>query len=664
MIVATAGHIDHGKTALVKALTGVDTDRLPEEKARGISIDLGFAYWKPPDGDILGFVDVPGHERFVRNMLAGVCGIDYVMLAIAADDGVMPQTIEHLQIVDLLGISRGVAVITKADRADPSRLARVTSDVRGLLAGTVLAGIEVLPVSALSGNGIPELRSKLASASAAHARRAVDGRRFRYAIDRAFTVPGSGTVVTGTVFDGMASAGQRLVLSPSGLEVRVRAIRQHDRANDQARAGQRYALNLAGVELAQVQRGDWVLDAGLHAPTQHVDVHMRVLAGEKRALEHWTPVHLHLGTCEAIARVAIRRGAALLPGESGLAQLILDRPVACLRGDRFIVRDQSALRTIGGGAVVDAFAQRRRYAAQRLAQLEALQNEKPETALVAFCACTPGGVDLFKFERNFNLDPARRGALMHSLAMTVLGKQQPLAFSNAAVQAIRQNLASALDNFHRAFPQSIGMATDELRQQSAPALDSNAFSSLLRVVAAEGSLEISGSTVRRTRYVATENSADEKTWQKLRPILEQADWGGETIADLARIANLGEAVASDFLHRKARIGAVVLVGPNRFFLRTTLARFAKEVTAVATCAPDGRFTAAQVRTRVGAGRQIIIQLLECLDRLGVTRRIGDVRVLRGGAAVLTDSDPTNMQDAASNGAALNPAADGNSVGRV
>jgi len=224
MIVATAGHIDHGKTSLVMALTGVDTDRLPEEKARGISIDLGFAYWQTAAGDTIGFVDVPGHERFIRNMLAGVCGIDYVMLIVAADDGVMPQTIEHLHIVDLLNVARGVAVITKTDRVAAERVAQVTEDVRNLLAPTTLASIPVIPVSAVSGDGIPALRDELAAAAKSHARSEQAGRNFRYAIDRAFTIAGSGTVVTGTVFNGAVAAGDRLMLSPSGIEVRVRAL--------------------------------------------------------------------------------------------------------------------------------------------------------------------------------------------------------------------------------------------------------------------------------------------------------------------------------------------------------------------------------------------------------------------------------------------------------
>lgn len=640
MIVATAGHIDHGKTTLVKALTGVDTDRLPEEKARGISIDLGFAYWTPAGGATLGFVDVPGHERFVRNMLAGVCGIDYVILVVAADDGVMPQTTEHLQIVDLLGVSRGIAVVTKADRVAPSRVQQVAADVRTLLAPTGLAGIEVLPVSAVAGSGVSILRDRLATASAAHAWRAVAGRRFRYTVDRVFTVAGSGTVVTGTVVDGMVSTGQRLVLSPSGLEVRVRAVHQQDRAVAQARAGQRCALNLAGVEVAQVQRGDWTLDAELHAPTQLMDVRLRVLAGENRALRHWTPVHLHIGTSEAVARVAIRRGAAIGPGESGLARLVIDRPVAALSGDRFILRDQSARRTIGGGIVVDPFAPRQRHTTQRVAQLDALQLESPEAALAALCACTPAGVDLIQFERSFNLDPAQRGALMKRLALTVLGKDPPLAFLETVVRAMKGAVTRALTSFHNAQPQNVGIAADALRLQSAPALGPIAFASLLRLLAAEGHLELSGSLVRRVRHVATDNPADEKTWQKLRPVLEQAAWSGLTVTELVLATAMNQAIVDDFLHRKARIGTVVRVAPNRFYLRSTLAGFAAAVSEVAASTPDGRFTAAQVRDRVGLGRQLVIQILESLDRLGATRRIDDVRMLRGGVAALSDSPPT------------------------
>ena len=283
MIVATAGHIDHGKTTLVKALTGVDTDRLPEEKKRGISIDLGFAYRKTDSGSVIGFVDVPGHERFVRNMLAGVCGIDYVMLIVAADDGVMPQTVEHLHIVDLLTIKHGIAVITKTDRVPAERVAEVAASVRALLAPTALASIEVLPVSAISGDGIEKLRDMLANAAGEFGDREHAGRNLRYAIDRVFTIAGSGTVVTGTVFNGAVAVGDKLMLSPSGIEVRVRGIQKDGQAATRAIAGERCALNVTGADVADIHRGDWVV-----APAIHRSEERRV---GKECRSRWSPYH-------------------------------------------------------------------------------------------------------------------------------------------------------------------------------------------------------------------------------------------------------------------------------------------------------------------------------------------------------------------------------------
>ena len=281
MIVATAGHIDHGKTLLVKTLTGVDTDRLPEEKARGISIDLGFAYWPLADGALIGFVDVPGHERFIHNMLAGVCGIDFALLVIAADDGAMPQTMEHLQILDLLGIRKGIAAITKTDRVAPDRVDQVAAEVRALLAETTLAGITLLPVSAVTGEGLDRLRQELVAAATAHRTRYRDGQNFRLAIDRAFTVAGSGTVVTGTVFNGEVKPGDRLVVSPLGAPVRVRAIQIRGQGAERAQAGERCAINLSGIELEAVARGDWVLHQAIHAPSRRLDARFTLLSTER-----------------------------------------------------------------------------------------------------------------------------------------------------------------------------------------------------------------------------------------------------------------------------------------------------------------------------------------------------------------------------------------------
>ena len=629
MIVATAGHIDHGKTTLVKALTGVDTDRLPEEKKRGISIDLGFAYRKTDAGDVIGFVDVPGHERFVRNMLAGVCGIDYVMLIVAADDGVMPQTVEHLHIVDLLNVRRGVAVITKTDRVPAERVAEVAASVRTLLAPTALVAIDVLPVSAVSGDGIENLRGALAAAAREHGTREHAGRNLRYAIDRVFTIAGSGTVVTGTVFNGAVAPGDKLMLSPSGIEVRVRGIQKDGKAAQQAAAGERCALNVTGADVAHIHRGDWVVAPAIHAPTQRLDVRLQMLAGETQPLKHWTPVHIHLGTADVTARIAIRRGASIAPGASAVVQIIADKPLVALNGDRFIIRDQSAMRTVGGGTVIDPFvASSRRNAQTRAAQLAAMENTDPDSALAALLACSPAGVDLTRFERAFNLTAERVATLENKPAVAIVGKEQRVALVRATVDGIKAAVVETLTRLHRESPQATGFEISALRKQLAPALSALTFTALLRGLGDDKKIEVAGSTARLPKHVATDNPADEKMWQALKPLLDNAGFNVPPLRELAPASNIKEAILKDFLHRKARTSEVIRVTPERFYPRATLAQLAAVAQAVTLSVPGGQFTAAQFRDASGVGRGLAIEILECLDRLGITQRIGDTRKMR------------------------------------
>ena len=379
MIVATAGHVDHGKTALVRALTGVDTDRLPEEKKRGLTIDLGFAYHPLGDGHVLGFVDVPGHERFVRNMLAGVGAIDLALVVVAADDGVMPQTREHTAILDLLGVTECIAVVSKVDKVDAARAGEVNEEVDALLSATGMRGAEIHQVSALSGDGMDALAGALRARALGLAARAANG-RFRLCVDRAFMLKGAGLVVTGTVHAGVASTGERLVATPSGYEARIRGIHAQDRPAMRARAGERCALNLAGrgIESGAIVRGDWIVDRTLHAPSDRIDVRLQVLAGETRALRHWTPVHAHLAASHSTARVAVLGAGSIPSGDSGRVQIVLDHPLHALAGDRIVIRDQSATRTMGGGTVIDPFSPRRgRARPARLAWLDAIEVRGP-----------------------------------------------------------------------------------------------------------------------------------------------------------------------------------------------------------------------------------------------------------------------------------------------
>jgi selenocysteine-specific elongation factor len=640
MIVATAGHIDHGKTLLVKTLTGTDTDRLPEEKARGISIDLGFAYLPLPQGGLIGFVDVPGHERFIRNMLAGVSGIDYALLIVAADDGVMPQTVEHLQILDLLRIPRGAVAITKTDRVDAARIEEVRAQVQALLAPTLLAQAPLLPVSAVNGSGIAELKDLLLREAAARGQRSATGQHLRYAIDRAFSIAGSGTVVTGTVFNGSVGSGDRLVISPAGREVRVRGIQIHGKSAERAQAGERCALNLTGADVESVRRGDWVMAGAIHRPTQRLDVRLTVLPGESRPLKHWTPVHLHLATADVTARVSLRRGEALAPGGNGIAQLLLDEPVSALHGDRFILRDQSAMRTLGGGLVIDPLPPAARRSKARTATLSALESADHQAALKALAADVKRPVDLGHFEAAFNLLPEVAAAACAAAGLVTLGRDKRVGVTAARVSALENAVAEKVEAFHKAQPQAPGIESETLRGELAPELDAEAFGQLLRTLADAKRIEINSSLLRKPGHDTTANSADTQLWETVKPALAAAGFNPPTLRELAPQLKLKDAILKDFLYRQMKAGNVYRVGSDRFYPRATMAVLAATAKAVAEKQPNGLFTAAQYRDATGIGRTLAIEILETLDGLAITQRIGDARKTRKDfAPILGAADP-------------------------
>ncbi len=629
MIVATAGHIDHGKTALIRALTGVDTDRLPEEKQRGISIDLGFAYWPLEDGRLVGFVDVPGHERFVRNMLAGVCGIDFVLLVIAADDGVMPQTIEHLQILRLLEVTQGIAVITKTDCVPPARVDTVAAEARGLLDGTRLAGMAILPVSAITGDGLPALRQALQAAAIAHTQRQSHGQYFRLAVDRAFSIAGMGTVVTGTIFNGRVVPGDRLVLSPQGLEARVRGIQIRGLTVEQASAGSRCAINLASVERADVARGDWLLDPRIHAPTQRIDVEVSLLSTEARPLPDRAPVHLHLGTADVLARVAMQRGAPLGPGATAMAQLILATPVSALHGDRFILRDSAAQRTLGGGRVVDPFAPKGRWTSPvRRAAVVAMAHGDPASALAALFGIPERGVNLEQFEQAFNLRADAAAALYRDAHAVILGRERRFAIPLACAADLEQRVLACLAQLHRTQPQSSGMGIDALHDELASWLSQEAFLDVIRTLTTARRVEVAGSTVRLAGHDASFSPPDVVLWQRCLPGLLAGGASPPTLDQLAADLRVSPLTLADLVHRKRKSGEVFQATASRFYPRATLASLAAAAAAVAAASPDGQFIAAQFRDAIGTGRTLAIHILELFDRIGVTTRHGDQRRMR------------------------------------
>lgn len=635
MIIATAGHIDHGKTLLVKALTGVDTDRLPEEKQRGVSIDLGFAYDNFAEGTRVGFIDVPGHERFVRNMLAGVTGIDFALLVVAADDGPMPQTLEHLAILDLLGVKAGAVALTKIDRVPAERTAEARRQVDALVAETGLAGIPVFPVSAMTGEGVPGLRQHLAEAATALAARSRAG-QFRLAVDRCFTLTGAGVVVTGTVFSGGIAVGDRLILSPRGLAVRVRAIHAQNQQAQTGSSGERCAVNITGSGLSKelVHRGDWLLAPAAHAPTRLVDARIRLLPSEERPLAHWSPVHLHLGAADVTGRVAVLEAQSIDPGGSGLIQLVLDRPLGALRGDRLILRDQSAQRTIGGGAVIDPFPPRQgRRTQHRLAMLRALEKEPAASRLSAVLEESPAGVQLNRLALAWNLDNAQSEALWRGADMVRLGKpDDPIGMANRHWQAVRDAVLEALRRWHDAHADQPGPGEDRLRRMLPQRVAPEVLSALVLDLLREGKVAREGSGVSLAGHRPALLAADAALWDRVATLLDVDDMRPPRVREIAEELDLDLRALEQLFARVTRMRMVHRVADNRYYLTETLRQLGRVAESVAGKSPDGMFDARAFRDASGIGRNVAIQVLEFFDGLGLTRREGDARRIHRPAA--------------------------------
>lgn len=635
MIIATAGHVDHGKTTLIRALTGTDTDRQAEEKRRGLSIDLGFAWADTGTTAPLGFVDVPGHERFLRNMLAGVAAVDFVLLVVAADDGPMPQTLEHLAILDLLGTPRGAVAITRCDRVTPARIDAVSAEIRDLLAPTCLREAALFPVSGPSGEGVPALLEHLRQAAATTAPGPAGG-HFRLSIDRCFTVRGSGCVVTGTVLSGQCHSGDRLLLAPTGDAARVRGIEVHGVAASGVRAGERCALNLAGdLETDSIRRGDWLVAPELKACCDRLDVSLRLLQADA-ALPRGQ-IQLHLGAAVRNGRVV-----TLGPADTGdgamLVQVVLDAPVHSVCTDRVILRDPAANRTLGGGPVVDPLAPRRgRSSPPRVTLLRQLARAgSVRGALEAMLATSPTGVELDPFARRYNLLPEELEAELRAADV----KSLPLAGGRrglppAQVTGLCRQLLAAVVAWHDQHPDSLGPTGPELARlpglRLSPGLRSPGLChALLDRLLAQGELARSGFSVHRRGHRPRLKAPDQALLDRITGLLEEAGLRPPIVGDLALDLGLDKAELLVFLERAHHLGLLVRVAPNRYFLPPTLTRLARIAVELAGESPRGSFDARQYRDRSGIGRNLTIQVLEYLDRAGVTAFINEERRIQPG----------------------------------
>jgi selenocysteine-specific elongation factor len=629
MIIATAGHVDHGKTSLVRALTGIDTDRLPEEKARGLTIDLGFAYLPDADGHVVGFVDVPGHERFVRNMLAGVCGIDMALLVVAADDGPMPQTLEHLRILDLLGVSRLLPVITKIDRVDASTARETAERLRDLVRATHFIAEPAHLVSSLTGEGIAGLRDWLRAESRSQVKRRVEGRRFRMAIDRAFSVSGSGLVVTGTVLGGEVQAGAVVAISPGGMQARVRTLQLDGKPLECARAGDRCALNLTGpkVSVDTVERGHWLVDLEANRATSRIDALLTLPWAKPPRTGTWTPVQMHLGAASTSARFLAREGKCD-PGNRILVTIVLDRPVNAVHGERFIVRDPSASTTLGGGVILDPFpSDARRNTAERMAIATALAQDCADDAIRELASIETRGIDLGWFESAFNVSPAEANRIYERSGISVLGNVRRIGVSVEREQECDAAIIAALERARSLDPASDGITLHGIRQAIGTHLADDAVEFLARRLARAGLTEIVAERIRLAGHVAGFGVHEEEVWSRIHGELERDTPLPPRARDIAATLGVPEAAVSDLLHRKSARGACVKVTDHRFLLPATIARLARMVEDVAREAPGAEFTAADFRDRCGANRRLSIRVLEYFDRVGYTRRRGDNRFI-------------------------------------
>jgi selenocysteine-specific elongation factor len=645
VVVGTAGHIDHGKTSLVRALTGIDTDRLREEKRRGITIELGFAHLALPDGTVAGVVDVPGHERFVRAMAAGAGGIDIVVLVVAADEGVMPQTREHLDICRLLDVPRGLVAVTKSDLLPdlgPGWLQLLEQDVRAAAKGTFLEGCAVIPVSASTGEGLDRLVSELARLAAEVRERPADGPLF-LPIDRAFSMKGFGTVVTGTLLSGQVTEGDEAALlppSPGVGALRVRSVQVHGAATPRALAGQRTAVNLPGVEAAAIRRGQALVHAGVVPASSILDVEVTLLAAAPRGLRNRAKLLLHVGTAQVPATVALLDRAELAPGGTALAQLRLAEPAAALAGQRFILRGFAVLegrgKTVGGGRVLAVAApKRRRGRRDVLASLEALAHGDPDARVAAVLETAgPAGLNVPSLVGRAAISPKTAQGALERLGARgealLFDRDRRAWVAGAVARDLSARLAAAVDAFHAEHALAAGMGREELRGRLPPVADPRLFQRLLAGLAERGELVIEGDHVRRRGHAAAApDAAGGALKERVAVALARGGLAPAWLGELPALVGASAPDVQAVLKLLATEGRVVRVSAELWFDAAAVAGLREKL--VAFLRDRKSITTQEFKELVGATRKHVIPLAEHFDREKVTLRVGEKRVLRGEA---------------------------------
>ncbi|MFP4194608.1 MAG: selenocysteine-specific translation elongation factor [Desulfobacterales bacterium] len=635
IILGTAGHIDHGKTSLIKAVSGTDTDRLKEEKKRGITIELGFASIDLPSGLHIGVVDVPGHEKFVKNMVAGATGIDVVAMIVAADEGVMPQTREHMEICSLLGIRYGFVVLTKVDAVDEEFLELVTEDVSDFMKGTFLEDSPIVPVSSVTGQGLDEFINTLDRYCTALPDRPPSG-IFRLPIDRVFSMKGFGTVVTGTLVSGRIGTGEQVMVYPSGLTTKIRGIQVHDHSVESSEAGLRTAINFQGVDKHAINRGDVLARPDTLIPSYMIDVDLQLLESCERPLKNRDRVRFHIGTSQVPCNIILLDREVLEPGETAPVQARLKRPLACIRDDRFVIRSYSPVRTLGGGRILNpAPPKHKRFRSETIKQIGRLLDPDPETLAADHIAMA--GYD----ERSFaelkvlaNLtDKALEAALgkllsNRNIVQTERSEKKYLHYS--VLEDFRESITEKLSAYHRANPLKEGMPKGELRSKFPDIKTSRLFNQLINILIKEEVIARSDDIIRLAGHKVTLQTEQSDLKEKILSIYAEKGLQPPYLKELPGLLNAGPAQIKNVLMHLVDEGRIVKVKEELFFhadairnLKTRLVDFLSE---------NDEITPAQFKEMTKASRKYTIPLFEYFDAENVTIRVGDVRKLRKKAA--------------------------------
>jgi len=626
VIIGTAGHVDHGKSTLITALTGINPDRLKEEQERGMTIDLGFASLTLPGGQVVGIVDVPGHERFLKNMLAGAGGVDVVLLVIAADEGIMPQTREHLDILRLLDVKAGVVALTKCDLVDEEWLQLVTEEVRRFLQDTPLRDAPVLAVSAVTGQGLDALRLALQEAVERVPPRETNA-PFRLPIDRVFTLAGAGTVVTGTLVSGRIGVGSAIEILPVGITTRARQIQVHGRRVEEAVAGSRVAINLPGVEKTAIERGMVCVPPGLFRSTQAFDAQVTLLPDAVKALAHRTRIRVYLGTAEVIGRVSLLDNERLELGAQGFVQIRLEEPLVCARGDRFVIRTYSPMFTLGGGVVLEPHAPRhKRFAPVVIAHLGSLLTGEPAERVLAILAQAPEGLDALELARRAETDVSRVSQWLQRLEqegqVLRVGERW---FARSVWQELLERVRQALERYHQQNPLRAGMPREELRSTTARHLSPRLFEALLTRWQEEGVIASQGALVRLADFSIRLNERQQRLAERVAQVIREGGSTPPPVAVIAQQVGAPPDAVRAMIQVLVEMGVLVRLEEELFFHQEVIQELAELVRR--TIRQKGSLSVGEFRDLTGSSRKFVVPLLEYFDSIRLTRRVRDERVL-------------------------------------